>query len=158
MKIAIGSDHAGFSYKTAIIQWLRQQGHEVLDFGTHSAEPADYPLFVIPAAEAVAQGKADRAIVLGGSGNGEAIAANKVKGIRCALCWNTETAELARRHNNANAISIGERMISLQTALEILQVWLNTDFDGGRHSARIAELDHYEKTGNIAPANLTNSR
>ncbi|MCS7009012.1 MAG: ribose-5-phosphate isomerase [Chthoniobacterales bacterium] len=156
MKIAIGSDHAGYSYKTAIIEWLRKQGHEVLDFGTHSPDPADYPLYVIPAAEAVAQGKADRAVVLGGSGNGEAIAANKVKGIRCALCWNTETAELARRHNNANAISLGERMISLQTALEILHVWLNTDFDGGRHSNRIAELDQYEKTGSLPspPINL----
>jgi ribose 5-phosphate isomerase B len=145
MKISLGSDHAGFAYKQAIRQWLVEQGHEVLDCGAHSAEPSDYAHFVIPAAEAVAAGQADRGIVLGGSGNGEAIAANKVRGIRCALCWNLETAELSRRHNDANVLSIGERMISLETALSLLPVWLETPFDGGRHARRIAQVGLYEK-------------
>lgn len=150
MKISIGSDHAGFLYKTHIIQWLKEQGHEVLDFGTDSEAATDYPLFVIPAAEAVMQGKAERGIVLGGSGNGEAISANKVKGIRCALCWNTETAELSRRHNDSNVLSIGQRMISLEIAMDILKIWLETPFDGGRHHQRLAELANYEATGILA--------
>ena len=149
MKISIGSDHAGYEYKTRIIAWLCEQGHEVLDCGTHSCESTDYPLFVIPAAEAVARGETERGIVLGGSGNGEAMAANKVKGVRCALCWNTETAELSRRHNNANVLSIGERMISIEIALDILKIWLETGFDGGRHEKRLAELAHYEDSGEI---------
>lgn len=144
MKISIGSDHAGFTYKQAIIAHLQSQGHEVLDCGTHSTESTDYPLFIIPAAEAVAQGRTERGIVLGGSGNGEAMAANKVKGVRCALCWNDETAELSRRHNNSNVLSIGERMISLDIALRIVDIWLATPFDGGRHERRIAELSRYE--------------
>ena len=144
MKISIGSDHAGFTYKQAIIAHLQSQGHEVLDCGTHSPESTDYPLFIIPAAEAVAQGRTERGIVLGGSGNGEAMAANKVKGVRCALCWNDETAELSRRHNNSNVLSIGERMISLDIALRIVDIWLATPFDGGRHERRIAELTRYE--------------
>ncbi|MEI8313801.1 MAG: RpiB/LacA/LacB family sugar-phosphate isomerase, partial [Verrucomicrobiota bacterium] len=106
MKISIGSDHAGFEYKERIIAHLKAAGHEVVDHGTHSAESTDYPLYIIPAAEAVARGEAERGIVLGGSGNGEAMAANKVKGVRCALCWNNETAELSRRHNNANVLSV----------------------------------------------------
>lgn len=144
MKISIGSDHAGFEYKQHIIQHLRAAGHDVVDHGTQSAESTDYPLFIIPAAEAVARGEAERGIVLGGSGNGEAMAANKVKGIRCALCWNEETAELARRHNNANVLSIGQRMISLELALQIVDIWLRTPFDGGRHARRIQELESYE--------------
>jgi len=144
MKISIGSDHAGFEYKTRIVNWLQEQGHEVLDFGADSAESTDYPLFIIPAAEAVAKGEAERGIVLGGSGNGEAIAANKVEGIRCALCWNTETAEFSRRHNDANVLSIGQRMISWEIALDLLKVWLDTPFDGGRHQRRIDELSNYE--------------
>ena len=144
MKISIGSDHAGFTYKQAIIAHLQSQGHEVLDCGTHSPESTDYPLFIIPAAEAVAQGRTERGNVLGGSGNGEAMAANKVKGVRCALCWNDETAELSRRHNNSNVLSIGERMISLDIALRIVDIWLATPFDGGRHERRIAELTRYE--------------
>ena len=144
MKISIGSDHAGFHYKTRIIEYLREAGHEVADHGTSSPDSTDYPLFIIPAAEAVARGEAERGIVIGGSGNGEAIAANKVKGIRCALCWNDETAELSRRHNNANVLSIGERMVSIEIALQILEIWLKTPFDGGRHARRIQELDAYE--------------
>ena len=145
MKISIGSDHAGFDYKQQIIEKLKSAGHEVTDHGTHSAESTDYPLWIIPAAEAVVRGESERAIVLGGSGNGEAIAANKVKGIRCALCWSEETARLARQHNNANALSIGQRMIPLDLALKIVDIWLETEFEGGRHANRVAELDRYEK-------------
>jgi ribose 5-phosphate isomerase B len=145
LKISIGSDHAGFEYKERFIEHLKAAGHEVSDHGTHSAESTDYPLFVIPAAEAVARGEAERGIVLGGSGNGEAIAANKVNGIRCALCWNDETAELSRRHNNANVLSIGQRMVSIEIALQILDIWLKTPFEGGRHARRVSELDVYEE-------------
>ena len=145
MKISIGSDHAGFEYKERIIAHLQAAGHEVSDHGTHSAESTDYPLFIIPAAEAVARGEAERGIVLGGSGNGEAMAANKVKGIRCALCWNDETAEFSRRHNNSNVLSIGQRMVSIEIALQVLDIWLETPFEGGRHARRIKELDVYEQ-------------
>ena len=141
MKIAIGSDHAGFSYKEKIKQFLGALGHEVKDFGTHSEEPVDYPLFIRPVAEAVARGDTERGVVLGGSGNGEAMYANRLKRVRCALCWNTTTARLARQHNDANMISIGQRMISEEEALEIVRVWLETDFEGGRHLRRIQLLD-----------------
>ena len=142
MIIALGSDHAGFEYKEAIKSMLVELGHQVEDFGTDSAEAVDYPLFIKPVAEAVADGRCERGIILGGSGNGEAMCANKVKGIRCALCWNAETARLSRRHNDANMVSIGQRMISQETALEIVRAWLQTPFeDGGRHARRIAMLD-----------------
>jgi ribose 5-phosphate isomerase B len=141
MKIAIGSDHAGYRYKEEIKRFLSGEGHEVEDFGTHSEESVDYPLFIRPAAEAVAAGTCERGIVLGGSGNGEAMAANRLRGIRCALCWNTESARLARLHNDANMISLGERMMPLETALEIVRTWLETPFEGGRHIRRIQLLD-----------------
>lgn len=141
MKIAIGSDHAGFAYKEKIKELLGSLGHEVTDFGTYSEEPVDYPLFIRPVALAVARKEVDRGIVLGGSGNGEAMAANRVKGVRCALCWNTTSARLARQHNDANVISIGQRMISEAEALEIVRVWLDTAFEGGRHVRRIQMLD-----------------
>jgi len=142
MNIALGSDHAGFEYKEAIKSMLLELGHQVEDFGTDSMEAVDYPLFIKPAAEAVADGRCERGIVLGGSGNGEAMCANKVKGIRCALCWNPKTARLARRHNDANMVSIGQRMIPREIALEIVREWLQTPFeDGGRHARRIAMLD-----------------
>jgi ribose 5-phosphate isomerase B len=144
MKIAIGSDHAGYTYRLAIIAHLKTLGHEVKDFGTFSPDSTDYPLWIIPTAEAVARGEAERGIVLGGSGNGEAIAANKVKGIRCSLCWSEETATLGRKHNNANVLSIGERMIPLDLALRIVDIWLETPFEGGRHENRIAEMARYE--------------
>ncbi|MBU6183035.1 MAG: ribose-5-phosphate isomerase [Verrucomicrobia bacterium] len=147
MRIAIGSDHAGFEYKEAIAAHLRRSGHSVTDFGAYGNQSTDYPIFIIPAAQAVVRGEAERAIVLGGSGNGEAIAANKVRGIRCALCWNLETAELSRRHNDANALSIGQRMIPLELALRIVDTWLATPFDGGRHARRIQELDCHEAGG-----------
>jgi ribose 5-phosphate isomerase B len=141
MKIAIGSDHAGYRYKEELKRFLTGQGHEVQDFGTHSTESVDYPLFIRPAAEAVASGACERGIVLGGSGNGEAMAANRVRGVRCALCWNAESARLARQHNDANMISLGERMMPLDTALEIVRIWLETPFEGGRHVRRIQLLD-----------------
>jgi ribose 5-phosphate isomerase B len=141
MKIAIGSDHAGFAYKEKIKEFLAGLGHEVTDFGTDSEEPVDYPLFIRPVAEAVAHGQVERGIVLGGSGNGEAMAANRVRTIRCALCWNVTTARLARQHNDANMLSLGQRMISEAEALEIVRVWLETDFEGGRHLRRIQMLD-----------------
>jgi ribose 5-phosphate isomerase B len=141
MKISLGCDHAGFRYKEKIKQLLHSLGHEVVDFGTSSEAPVDYPKFIRPAAEAVARGECERGIVLGGSGNGEAMAANKVRGIRCALCWNEETARLSRQHNDANVLSLGERMISEELALRIVRVWLTTDFEGGRHARRIAQLE-----------------
>lgn len=141
MKIAIGSDHAGFRYKTIIIEYLKNKHHEVADFGTNSTESVDYPIFIRPVAEAVARGEFERGIVLGGSGNGEAMMANRIKGVRCALCWNSETASAARRHNDSNVLSLGERMISEEIALEIVQIWLETAFEGGRHIRRIEMLD-----------------
>src|SRR2546423_2384911 len=129
IKLAIGSDHAGFKYKEQIKSFLLELGHNVKDFGTNSEEPVDYPLFIRPTAEAVARGECERGIVLGGSGNGEAIVANRVKGVRCALCWNLESARLGRQHNNANVISIGERMVTLDMALEIVKTWLDTPFE-----------------------------
>lgn len=145
MKIAVGADHAGFRYKEEIKKSLKKNGHEVVDFGTHSEQPVDYPLFIRPVAEAVARKEVDRGIVLGGSGNGEAIVANRVAGIRCALCWNQETALLARKHNDANALSLGARMISLEEALQIVEVWLATPFEGGRHLRRIQMIDQREE-------------
>jgi ribose 5-phosphate isomerase B len=144
MKISLGSDHAGFEYKQAIAEMLRTQGHEVIDCGTHSADSTDYPLWCIPAAEKVANGEADKGIVFGGSGNGEALAANKVKGVRCAIAWSDDTARLGSEHNNANVLSIGERMVSLETAKRLVDIWLSTPFEGGRHLKRIEELARYE--------------
>lgn len=141
MKIAIGSDHAGFLYKEKIIAHLRSAGHEVTDFGTYSEDTVDYPQFVKPVAEAVVAGQFERGIVLGGSGNGEAMATNRIRGARCGLCWNTESARLTRLHNDANILSLGERMISLTTAISIVDIFLATPFEGGRHLARIQQLD-----------------
>ncbi len=150
MKISIGSDHAGYAYKQRLITHLTEAGHEVQDCGTDSVESTDYPLFIIPAAEAVVRGETDRGIVLGGSGNGEAIAANKVKGVRCALCWNSQTAEFSRQHNDSNVLSIGQRMTSIEIAIDIVDIWLRTEFQGGRHAKRLAELTRYEETGELS--------
>ena len=141
MKIAIGSDHAGFRYKQEIIAHLKNTGHEVTDFGTDSEASVSYVTFIRPVAEAVAAGKFERGIVLGGSGNGEAMTANRVRGVRCGLCWNTESARLTRLHNDANVLSLGERMMDLETALAIVDVFLATAFEGGRHVERIRALD-----------------
>jgi ribose 5-phosphate isomerase B len=141
MKIGLGSDHAGFHYKEAIQSHLEALGHEVVDFGPSSKMSVDYPVFIRPVAEAVAGGKCERGIVLGGSGNGEAIVANRVPGVRCGLCWNTESARLTRAHNDANMLSLGERMMTEAEALAIVDVWLATPFDGGRHQRRIDMID-----------------
>lgn len=142
MQIAIGSDHAGFDYKQRIIAMLQKQGHVLQDFGPGSDQPpVDYPRFIGPVARAVSAGEFERGIVLGGSGNGEAIVANRFPGIRCALCCNEEFARLSRAHNDANMISLGQRMMSVETALRCVRVWLNTPFDGGRHENRIAMID-----------------
>ena len=136
MKISLGTDHAGFRYKEKVKELLGTLGHEVKDFGTFNEEPVDYPLFIRPAAEAVARGECERGIVFGGSGNGEAM-----HGVRCALCWNEESARLSREHNDANVLSIGERMIPENLALKIVRIWLETPFDGGRHERRVAQLN-----------------
>jgi ribose 5-phosphate isomerase B len=141
MKISLGTDHAGFRYKEKVKELLSSLGHDVKDFGTFSEEPVDYPLFIRPAAEAVARGECERAIVFGGSGNGEAMVANKVHGIRCALCWNEESARLSRLHNDANVLSIGERLVPEDLVLNIVRIWLETGFEGGRHQRRVAMLN-----------------
>jgi ribose 5-phosphate isomerase B len=141
MKIAIASDHAGFEYKEKIKEHLLGRGHEIKDFGTDTPDACDYPDFIGPAAKAVAAGEFERGIVLGGSGNGEAMVANKVRGIRCALCWDERSAKLSRQHNDANMLSLGQRMISPEEALEIVEVWLNTGFEGGRHQRRIDKIE-----------------
>ena len=141
MKIGIGADHAGYQYKEQIKRFLTERGEEVQDFGTDSEESVDYPPIMRQVAVAVAQGDCDRGIVLGGSGNGEAIVANRVRGVRCALCWSAKTAKWAREHNDANVISMGQRLISLKTALEIVRIWLETPFEGGRHARRIQQID-----------------
>ena len=141
MKIGIGSDHAGYRYKEEIKKLLAGLGHEVRDFGTNSEMTVDYPAFIRPVASAVAGGEVERGVVLGGSGNGEAMAANRVRGVRCALCWNEESARLARQHNDANMLSLGQRMMPLETALSLVRIWLDTPFEGGRHVRRIQMLD-----------------
>jgi ribose 5-phosphate isomerase B len=140
--IAIGSDHAGFHYKEAIKSALIAAGHSVHDFGTDSDAPCDYPDFIRPVAEAVARGDYQRGIVLGGSGNGEAIVANRIRGIRCGLCWNEQTAIWNRAHNDGNVLSLGARTVSLELALSIVRIWLDTAFEGGRHVQRIRKIDN----------------
>lgn len=147
MRIALASDHAGFEYKQRIAAHLAEAGHEIVDFGTDSNERCDYPAFIRPAALAVARGECERAIVLGGSGNGEAMVANRVPGVRCALCWDLRSARLARAHNDANALSLGQRMVSIEAALEIVDLFLVTPFDGGRHEKRIRMIDEPEGEG-----------
>jgi ribose 5-phosphate isomerase B len=141
MKVSLGTDHAGFLYKEKVKALLGELGHEVKDFGTFSEGTVDYPLFIRPAAEAVARGECDRGIVFGGSGNGEAMAANKVRGVRCALCWNEELARLSRQHNDSNVLSLGQRVIPEDVALRIVRVWLETSFEGGRHQKRVEQLN-----------------
>jgi ribose 5-phosphate isomerase B len=141
MKISLGTDHAGFRYKEKVKAFLTELGHEVKDFGTFSEESVDYPVFIRPTAEAVARGECDRGIVFGGSGNGEAMVANKVHGVRCALCWNEEVARLSRQHNDANVLSLGQRVIAEDLVLKIVRVWLDTPFEGGRHQKRVEQLN-----------------
>ena len=141
MKIALASDHAGYDYKERIKQHLVAAGHAVADFGTTSTDPVDYPDFIRPAAQAVAKADCERGIVIGGSGNGEAIVANRLPGIRCAVCWNAQSARLARRHNDANMISLGERMMDFETARSIVDAWLSAKFENDRHRRRIEKID-----------------
>jgi ribose 5-phosphate isomerase B len=142
MTIAIGSDHAGYKYKEAIKAWLLEKGHTVRDFGTDSEAPCDFPDFIRPVALAVAHGEAERGIVLGGSGNGEAIVANRVPGVRCGLCWTEQLAIWNRSHNDGNCLSIGQRTIPEDLAIRIVDTWLKTPFEGGRHIARVRKIDN----------------
>ncbi len=139
-KIALGTDHAGYKMKEAVKAYLNEKGYEVIDLGTNSEEAVDYPDYIRPAAESVAQGDCDCGVVFGGSGNGEAMVANKVVGIRCGVCWNVESARLTKEHNNANVIAIGGRMVSEAEGLEIVSTWLNAEFQGGRHQKRIDKM------------------
>ena len=146
MRIAIGADHAGFPLKQHLVETLRSLGHEVVDLGTDSTETVDYPPICAAVGRAVAGGEADRGIVLGGSGQGEQIAANKVHGVRAALCNDLYTARLSREHNDANVLSMGGRIVATGLADEILTLWLTTDFQGGRHERRVAQLAEIEQT------------
>ena len=139
-RIAIGCDHGGFPYKAAIIQLLKQQGIQVINHGTDSIDSVDYPDFVHPVANDVEQGKVDLGIILCGSGNGAAMTANKHQGIRAALCWSVELAELAKQHNNANVLSIPVRFITQETALAMVKAFIATEFEGGRHANRVAKI------------------
>lgn len=141
MKVALATDHAGYLLKEKVKALLESLGQEVKDCGTFSEEPVDYPQWIPLAARAVMNGECERAIVFGGSGNGEAMAANKVHGVRCALCWNEETARLSRQHNDANVLSLGQRVIEEEVALKIVRLWLETPFEGGRHERRVEQLN-----------------
>ena len=141
LTISIGTDHAGYPLKAPIVALLQARGHEVIDYGCDSDTSCDYPDFIRPAAEAIANGKADCGIVLGGSGNGEAMVANKVKGVRCGLCWDEWSARLTKAHNNANCIAIGARPVPEALALKIVTTWLDSEFAGGRHERRIQKIE-----------------
>lgn len=145
MRIAMGSDHAGFLLKEDIKSFLVGEGHEVVDHGTDSEEPVDYPAFIAAAAHAVGNGECERGIVMGGSGQGEQIAANKVHGVRAALCHDLFLAELSRRHNDANVLSMGGRVVAPAYAREIVRVWLATGFEGGRHVPRLEQIASIER-------------
>jgi ribose 5-phosphate isomerase B len=144
VRVTIGSDHAGFVLKQHLVDTLTKLGHEVTDLGTDSEEPVDYPPICAAVGRAVAAGEADRGIVLGGSGQGEQIAANKVHGVRAALCNDLYTARLSRQHNDANVLSMGGRIVATGLADEILALWLDTPFEGGRHERRIDQITEIE--------------
>jgi ribose 5-phosphate isomerase B len=141
LTVSIGTDHAGFPLKAPIIHLLKKRGYEVIDCGCDSEESCDYPDFIRPAAEAIASGEADCGIVLGGSGNGEAIVANKVKGVRCGLVWSEWSAQMTKEHNNANCIAIGARPVPEELALKLVAIWLDAEFEGGRHEGRVAKIE-----------------
>lgn len=145
MRVSMGSDHAGYRLKEELKAFLAEQGHEVLDFGTDTEEMVDYPDFCAAAARAVVDGRADRGIVLGGSGQGEQLAANKVKGARAALCNDLHLADLSRRHNDANVLAMGGRIVASALAKEILELWLSTPFEGGRHEKRLQQVAEIER-------------
>jgi len=141
MKIAIGADHAGFRYKEILRGALAARGHQVVDFGTDSEAAVDYPPIMRGVAQAVARGECDRGIVLGGSGNGEAIVANRVPGIRGTVAWNVDSARAGRAHNDSNVLALGERFVVEAELLPLLDAWLDTPFEGGRHQRRIDSID-----------------
>jgi ribose 5-phosphate isomerase B len=145
MRVSMGSDHAGYRLKEELMTFLQTEGHEVLDVGTDSEETVDYPDFCAAAARAVIDGRADRAIVLGGSGQGEQLAANKVRGTRAALCNDLHLAQLSRRHNDANVLAMGGRIVATELAKEIVKLWLATPFDGGRHARRLEQIAEIER-------------
>lgn len=145
MRVAIGADHAGYDLKVHLVAELERLGHEVLDLGTHSTESVDYPPICASVGRAVVRGEAERGIVLGGSGQGEQIAANKVHGVRAALCNDLFTARLSREHNDANVLSMGGRIVAPGLATEILELWLATPFEGGRHERRVAQIAEIEQ-------------
>jgi ribose 5-phosphate isomerase B len=145
MRISMGSDHAGYVLKESLKTYLLEEGHEVVDVGTDSEELVDYPEFCAQAARAVVEGRVDRGIVLGGSGQGEQMAANKVRGARAALCNDLYLAELSRRHNDANVLAMGGRIVAMPLAREILEVWLETPFEGGRHARRLEQIAEIER-------------
>ncbi len=145
MRIAIGGDHAGVILKAEVARLLLELGHQVRDLGTNTPEPVDYPDFCIAVAEVVSRGEADRGIIFGGTGNGEAMAANKVLGVRCAVVHDVTTARLARFHNDANMIALGARIVGLEVAKEIVRTWLTTPFEGGRHILRLEKISKYER-------------
>jgi ribose 5-phosphate isomerase B len=140
MKIAFGSDHAGFEYKKALIEYVKSLGHQALDFGAFTNESVDYPDYAFPASESVAGGVADFGVLVCGSGVGVSITANKVQGIRAANCCSAEMAKLSRQHNNANVVTVGSRLIDIDTAKEIVRVFLETEFEGGRHMIRVEKI------------------
>jgi ribose 5-phosphate isomerase B len=145
VRIAIASDHAGYRLKEIVIDHLKSAGHDVMDLGTNSEDPVDYPPFCAAAARAVVRGPAELGIVIGGSGQGEQISANKVQGARAALCHDEFTARLSRQHNNANVLSLGARVLAPELALVIVDTWLETEFEGGRHVARVEEIADIER-------------
>jgi ribose 5-phosphate isomerase B len=145
VKVAVASDHAGYRLKTVVSEWLSEHGHEVLDLGTDSEESVDYPPFCAAAARAVVNGEADRGVVIGGSGQGETISANKVHGARAALCHDEWTARLSRQHNDANVLSLGARQLADYFACTILEVFLTTEFEGGRHEDRLEKVRDIER-------------
>ena len=145
MRIAIGADHAGFALKQHLVETMRRLGHHVDDHGTTSEEPVDYPPICAGVGRAVAEGRADRGIVVGGSGQGEQLAANKVRGVRAALCNDLYTARMSRQHNDANVLAMGGRIVASALADEIVELWLNTAFEGGRHQRRVDQIMAIER-------------
>jgi ribose 5-phosphate isomerase B len=145
VRVAVGGDHAGFRLKLDLVAHLKELGHRVDDLGTDSEDPADYPAICAAVGRAVRDGLADRGVVLGGSGQGEQIAANKVRGVRAALCNDLYTARMAREHNDANVLSIGARIVASALAREIVELWLTTSFQGGRHERRVRQIEEIER-------------
>jgi ribose 5-phosphate isomerase B len=141
VRIAVASDHAGVRYKNLVAGLLREAGHDVIDFGTASEQPVDYPDVIRPAAQAVSRRECERGVIVGGSGNGEAMVANRLSGVRCIVAWNVESARLGRAHNDANMISLGQRLVPEDQVRAIIDAWMATPFDAGRHAARIAKID-----------------